>query len=129
MTEGAKSIAPGACSQPLNVDEFEEYARRYLPKNAYDYYASGANDNQSLRENKGAFKRLRIMPRVMRDVSTIDMSCTVLGKRIEFPICAAPTAMHKMAHKDGEEGTARACAQAKTCMILSSLSSTALEVH
>ena len=121
-------VVPGTCSDPLSIDEFEQYAETYLPKNAFDYYASGANDNQSLQENRSAFSRLRIMPRVMRDVSNIDMSTTILGEKIQLPICAAPTAMHKMAHPEGECGTAIACARAMTGMILSSLSSTALEV-
>ena len=53
------------------------------------------------------FYRLRLRPRVLRDVSTIDMSTTILGEKIDFPICVAPTAMQKMAHPDGEIATAK----------------------
>lgn len=53
--------------------------------------------------------RLKLCPRVLREVSNIDMSTTVLGEKIEFPICVAPTAMQKMAHYDGEIATAKGC--------------------
>ena len=51
--------------------------------------------------------RLRLRPRVLRDVSSIDMSTAVLGQKIDYPVCVAPTGMHKFAHPDGEIGTAR----------------------
>ena len=53
------------------------------------------------------FCRLRLRPHVLRDVSTIDMSTTILGEKIDFPICVAPTAMQKLAHPDGEIATAK----------------------
>ena len=51
--------------------------------------------------------RLRLRPRVLRDVSTIDTMTTVLGDKIEFPICVGPTAAQKMAHHDGEVATVK----------------------
>ena len=51
--------------------------------------------------------RLRLRPRIMRDVSKRDLSTTVLGNPIAFPVFIAPTALHCMAHKDGERGTAK----------------------
>lgn len=128
MPKQIEPVVPGACSKPLNIHEFEAYARTYLPKNAYDYYRSGANDMQTLKENEQAFSRLRIMPRMMRDMSNIDLSCSVLGHPVQSPIGVSPTAMHRMAHPEGELATARACAKAQNCMILSSLSSTSIEV-
>jgi isopentenyl diphosphate isomerase/L-lactate dehydrogenase-like FMN-dependent dehydrogenase len=122
-------IVPGSDGKPLNVLEYEEYAREYLPKNAYDYYASGADDMVSLRENRDAFKRLILRPRVMRDVSNMDTSTTLLGHRISSPVCVAPSAMHRMAHPDGEIGSTTAAAKADTCYILSTLSTTKLEVR
>lgn len=74
-----------------------------------------------------AFNRLRMRPRILRDVSKTDMSTTVLGQKIEFPICLAPTAMQQMAHPDGELATARATAKHGTIMTLSSWSTLALE--
>jgi (S)-2-hydroxy-acid oxidase len=55
----------------VNVAEYEAYAAAYLPRNAHGYYASGANDMITLRENRAAFSRLRIMPKILIDVSSI----------------------------------------------------------
>lgn len=92
----------GAGPAPLNVAEYERYAKEVLPKNAHDYYASGSNDMITLRENRDAFSRLRIIPRILVDVSNIDCGTTVLGEKVSSPICIAPTAMQQMAHPDGE---------------------------
>jgi len=81
----------------------------------------------TLRENRDAFDRLRLRPRVLRNVQTVDMSTTVLGTPVPFPICVAPTAMQCMAHEDGEKATARACDHHQTLMTLSSWSTTSLE--
>ena len=65
----------------------------------------------TLRENRAAFSRLRLMPRVLVDVSAIDVSTTILGDPVASPICVAPTAMQRMAHNDGEVATSRAAAR------------------
>ncbi|KAI9916663.1 hypothetical protein PsorP6_017903 [Peronosclerospora sorghi] len=120
-------IVPGSDSTPLNLLEYEEYAKAYLPKNAFDYYASGADDMVTLKENREAFKRLVLHPRVLRDVSHMNISTTLLGHRISSPICVAPSAMHRMAHPDGEIASTSAAAKADTCYILSTMSTTSLE--
>jgi len=117
----------GAGPTPLNVAEYEKYAKDNLPKNAHDYYASGANDMITLRENRDAFSRLRLIPRILVDVSSIDMQTTVLGEKVSSPICIAPTAMQQMAHPDGEKATSRAAHRHATLMTLSSWSTIALE--
>ncbi len=91
--------------------EFERYAKSVLPRNAHDYYASGSNDMITLRENREAFSRLRLMPRVLVDVSKINTETTILGVKVASPICVAPTAMQKMAHPDGELATSKASAR------------------
>lgn len=117
----------GAGPDPVNIREFEAYANKTLPKNAYDYYSSGANDMITLRENRAAFERLRLRPRILRDVEKCDISTSVLGIPVSSPICIAPTAMQRMAHDDGENATSRASAAHNTLMTLSSWSTTALE--
>ena len=112
---------------PVNVWEYEAFAKATLPKNAFDYYSSGANDMITLRENRAAFNRLRMRPRVLRDVSNVSMKTTILGDEVSFPILLAPTAMQQMAHPEGEKATARACAKHGTLMTLSSWSTIALE--
>ncbi|XP_064621883.1 2-Hydroxyacid oxidase 1-like [Lineus longissimus] len=109
------------------VDDFEKLAFKLLPKNALDYYRSGANHEQTLQDNTDAFKRLRIRPRMLVGVANRDPSTTILGQKIDFPICIAPTAMHRMAEPDGELATSRAAASMNTAMILSTLSTTSIE--
>ncbi|CAN4103054.1 unnamed protein product [Withania somnifera] len=84
-----------------NVMEYEEIAKKKLPKMVYDYYASGAEDQWTLAENRNAFSRILFRPRILIDVSKIDMTTTVLGFKISMPIMIAPTAMQKMAHPEG----------------------------
>lgn len=117
----------GAGPEPVNIREYEAYAKATLPKNAFDYYASGANDMITLRENRAAFERLRMRPRILRDVSEVDTATTILGEPVAYPICVAPTAMQRMANHEGELATARACARQNTLMTLSSWSTTSVE--
>jgi 4-hydroxymandelate oxidase len=114
-------------SEYLNLFELEAVAKAKLDEAAFGYYASGANDEISLRDNRAAFERIKLFYRVLVDVSTRDLSTTVLGHPVSMPVLIAPTAFHKMAHPDGEAATARAAGDAKTIMILSSLSNTDVE--
>ena len=65
----------------------------------------------TLRENREAFQRLRLLPKILVDVTKVDTHTTVLGERVSSPICIAPTAMQQMAHPDGERATSRAAAK------------------
>ncbi|KAJ8443254.1 hypothetical protein Cgig2_010149 [Carnegiea gigantea] len=110
-----------------NVTEYEAIAKQKLPKMVYDYYASGAEDQWTLAENRNAFSRILFRPRILIDVTNIDMTTTVLGFKISMPIMIAPTAMQKMAHPEGEYATARAASAAGTIMTLSSWSTSSVE--
>eukprot|EP00246_Nothoceros_aenigmaticus_P001472 TRINITY_DN1196_c0_g1_i3.p1 TRINITY_DN1196_c0_g1~~TRINITY_DN1196_c0_g1_i3.p1 ORF type:complete len:243 (+),score=35.17 TRINITY_DN1196_c0_g1_i3:184-912(+) len=111
----------------VNVTEYQELAKQKLPKMVYDYYASGAEDEWSLKENRSAFSRIRLRPRILIDVTKVDLATTVLGFKISMPIMVAPTAMQKMAHPEGELATARACSAAGTVMTLSSWATSSVE--
>ncbi|GMY34816.1 peroxisomal (S)-2-hydroxy-acid oxidase GLO4-like [Fagus crenata] len=113
--------------EPVNVNEFQELAREALPKMYYDFYAGGAEDQNTLKENVEALHRIMIRPRVLVDVSRIDMSTTVLGYKISAPILIAPTALHKLAHPEGEVATAKAAASCNTIMVLSFTSTCTVE--
>ena len=65
----------------LCIDDIEKYALKTLSKSVSDYYKSGANEEQTLRENRNAFSRLRIRPRFLCDVSNRDLSTTILGDK------------------------------------------------
>jgi len=113
--------------EPLNVDEFEAAARARLTEPVFDYYAGGAEDEVTVRENRAAFQRIALRYRVLVDVSERDTTSSILGTPLSFPVILAPTALHRMAHPDGEPATARAAASAGVLMTLSSISSTPME--
>ncbi|XXG66033.1 hypothetical protein AAC387_Pa05g3589 [Persea americana] len=110
-----------------NVMEYEAIAKEKLPKMVYEYYASGAEDQWTLQENRNAFSRILFRPRILIDVTKIDMTTTVLGFKISMPIMIAPTAMQKMAHPEGEYATARAASAAGTIMTLSTWATSSVE--
>lgn len=111
----------------VRLEDFEAIARGYLPDAAYDYFAGGACDETTLRDNVEAFGRLRLLGRVLRDVSERTLATEVLGTRVAMPVMIAPVAMQKLAHEDGELATARAAAAAGIVMIASGLATTSLE--
>jgi isopentenyl diphosphate isomerase/L-lactate dehydrogenase-like FMN-dependent dehydrogenase len=107
--------------EPLNVADYERLAEDALDPGAFGYFAGGAGDERVLRENVAAFARLRLRPRVLVDVAETTTATTVLGTPVSMPLLVAPTAIQRMAHPDGEPGTARAAAAAGTIMCLSTL--------
>lgn len=109
------------------LEDFEEIARQYLPAASYDYFAGGSCDEVTLRDNREAFNRVRLLGRVLRDVSGRTLATTVLGQPIAMPVMLAPVAMQRLAHDDGELATARAAAAAGTLMIVSTLATTSIE--
>jgi len=111
----------------VNVFDFEAAARGRLSEMAYSYYASGAWDELTLRENHQAYERITLRYRVLVDVSNRDLSTIVLGEQISMPIMIAPVALQKMAHPDGELATVRAAGAARTIMILSTISTSSIE--
>ncbi|WP_410622037.1 alpha-hydroxy acid oxidase [Amycolatopsis sp. cmx-8-4] len=109
------------------IAEFEAVARQRLEPAHYDYYAGGAQDEITLAENETAFRKLKLLPRVLRGSDKRDLSIELLGSQASIPILIAPTAFHRLAHADGELATARAAALAGTIMIVSMASTTAIE--
>jgi isopentenyl diphosphate isomerase/L-lactate dehydrogenase-like FMN-dependent dehydrogenase len=124
--EGQASEEPSLTTS-LTVDDLEAIAREKLPQMVFDYYAGGAADEWTLEENRRAFRRWAFRPRVLVDVSHVDLTTTVLGQPVPFPILLAPTAFQCMAHPDGELATGRAAASMDALMILSTISTTSLE--
>lgn len=110
----------------INLFDYEREAERRIPPSHWGYIAGGANDEVTLGANRAAFDRLRIRYRTMVDVSTRDLCTTVLGTPVSMPLLVAPTAMQKLAHADGECGTARAARAAGTLMITSTTATTGL---
>jgi 4-hydroxymandelate oxidase len=104
---------------PVNVWDYERLAEEKLDANAHAYFAGGAGDEVTLRDNLAAFERRKLRPRVLVDVTSVSTATTVLGTDVTLPILIAPLAVQRMAHPDGELATARAAAAAGTIMCLS----------
>jgi isopentenyl diphosphate isomerase/L-lactate dehydrogenase-like FMN-dependent dehydrogenase len=104
---------------PVNVWDYERLAEEKLDANAHAYFAGGAGDEITLRDNLAAFERRKLRPRVLVDVRSVSTATTVLGTDVALPVLIAPLAVQRMAHPDGEIATARAAAAAGTIMCLS----------
>jgi 4-hydroxymandelate oxidase len=111
----------------LTVDDYEPLARERLPPDVYDYYAGGAGDEWTLRENRAAFERWLIRPRMLTAAFPPDPSTELLGASIEAPILVAPWAYQRLAHPEGEVATARAASRAGTIMVVSTTAQDILE--
>jgi 4-hydroxymandelate oxidase len=109
---------------PPTISDFERRAAEVLPPGPHGYFAGGACDEITLRDNVAAWQRLALRPRVMVDCTHRDPSTTVLGRRHAHPLIVAPTAFHALATPDGEAATARAAAATNTPFCLSTLSTT-----
>lgn len=113
--------------QPINLFEFEDFAKKRLPKEEYDYIAGGATDEISVDRNRRAYASWAFRPRVLRDVSALDLSTTVLGTKLNLPVLIAPCGGHKRAHSEGELATYRAAAACGTVLAVSANSNTSFE--
>lgn len=107
--------------------EFEALARDRLTPEAYAYYAGGSFDEQTLRENEAAFARRALRPRILVDVSRVDLSTTMLGTPVAAPFGLAPVALLGLAHPEGEVVAARAAAKAHLIYCLSTFASRSIE--
>jgi 4-hydroxymandelate oxidase len=112
---------------PINLFDYEALARKSLDPASWDYYEGGSDDEITLRANRSSFERIRLRPRVLRDVRNIDVHRTVQGMSVRMPILVAPMAYHCLAHPEGECITAQATRNAGTLMIASTFASRTLE--
>ena len=112
---------------PINLFEFEDVARGRLPKEEYDYIAGGATDEISVDRNRRAYASWALRPRVLRDVSALDLSTTVLGMKVNLPVLIAPCGAHKRAHPEGELATYRAATACGSALAVSANASASFE--
>jgi 4-hydroxymandelate oxidase len=114
----------------VDITELEQRARGLLTPEVYDYYAGGSGSEQTLRASVSAWQQHWLMPRVLRDVSTVDTSVRLPGlpeTAAATPIAVAPTGFQGLAHSEGEVATARGAARAGALMVLSTRSSAKIE--
>jgi 4-hydroxymandelate oxidase len=114
-------------AKPINLFEYQTLAKQQLSQMAWDYYASGAWDEITLRDNRAAFERYKLYPRMLVDVSQRNLSTTLLGQSLPLPILIAPMAFQCLAHPEGEIATAKAAAKLGSVMVLSTLATTSME--
>lgn len=113
--------------EPLNLFEYEALAQERMDPASWDFYAGGSDDEVTLRANQTDFARIRLRPRMLVDVTQYDISTSVLGQPVQMPILVAPTALHCLAHPEGECATARGVGAAGTVMIVSTDATRSLE--
>ena len=113
--------------EAINVFDFEPVARQNVPPAHFGYMASGIDDEVTLRANREGFLKFQLRPRRLVDVEKVDMSTEILGTRYPTPIVIAPVGGHRMFHPDGELAVARAAKAGGHLMILSTVTTTAVE--
>jgi isopentenyl diphosphate isomerase/L-lactate dehydrogenase-like FMN-dependent dehydrogenase len=108
----------------INVADAEREGLEKLEQGPRDYFAGGAGDEVTLRENVEAWGRWRLRPRVLNDVHEVTTAAEVLGKPVALPVLVAPVAYQRLAHPEAERGMAAGAAEAGTVICLSTLSTT-----
>lgn len=116
-----------SAGEALNLFDFETLARQRLPHMAYEFIASGAADENTLRWNREAYDKIQLHPQVLVDVSRLDTSVTLFDRRLAFPILLAPTAFHRAIHPEGEVATARGAGAASAAYVVSTATNTTIE--
>jgi L-lactate dehydrogenase (cytochrome) len=114
-------------ARAADIADLRNLAQRRLPRGVFDYIDGGAEDEITLNANSQAFRRIEFRPRVLRDVSAVDPSTTLLGRPLPIPLVLAPTGFPRSVHPDGELAAARAAARAHLPYTLSTLSTCSIE--
>jgi len=110
-----------------NFEDFRKLAKKKLPSPIFHYIDGGADDEVTLNRNTSSFDDYDLVPSVLNDVSNIDMSTTVLGEKIDFPLFPAATAMHRLYHHQGERASAKAAEKMGTIFGTSTMGTVSVE--
>src|SRR5215213_7189743 len=113
---------------PLNLHEYEAAARDLLSPMTLGFISGGSCDEVTLRANRGAFDRWRLLPRVLRGLREVSTATTVLGQDVVLPVLIAPSGMHRLVHDEGELATVRAAQGAGTIYTLSTAATVPMEI-
>jgi L-lactate dehydrogenase (cytochrome) len=114
-------------AKAYTVRDLREIALKRMPRAVFDYVEGGADEEISIQRSLAAFRRVEFHPAVLRDVSTVDTSTTILGRPAAFPLALAPTGFTRMMHHEGEPAVARAAARAGVPYALSTMGNTSIE--
>ena len=110
-----------------NVGDFRRLARRRLPAPVFHYIDGAADDELTCRRNTEAFETCDLVPNVLAGVERVDISTTVMGRKISMPLMLSPTALQRLFHWQGERAVARAAEKAGTWFGISSLATVGIE--
>lgn len=111
----------------LNIEDYRQEARRWLPRFIFDYLDGGAEDEIALKENRSAFQAIKMTPRLLNDVSVRDQSVDWFGQRLPMPIIIAPTGLNGLYRRDGDILLARAASRLGIPFALSTASNNSIE--
>ena len=114
-------------AKSATVEDLRRIAKKRLPRGVFDYIDGGAEDELTMAANSAAYRRLTFSPRVLRDVSQVDISSSLLGRKVDCPLVLAPTGFTRIAHPEGELAVARAAKRAGLPYALSTLGTRSIE--
>jgi lactate 2-monooxygenase len=121
---GARGVLPRV---PVSFDRLERAARKAMTPEGYAYVAGGAGTEETIRANRAAFEGVRIVPRMLCDVSTRDTTVELFGTSVPSPFVLSPIGVLEMAHRDADVAVARAAAAEGIPMIFSNQASRPME--
>src|SRR5436305_1788846 len=110
-----------------SIEDLRQRAKKRLPRAVFDFMDGGAEDESTLRDNCAAFKRIRLVPHVLNDVSSVDTTTQLLGKPSAMPLAIAPTGTVGFGWRGGDVALARAAAAAGIPYTLSTAANTSIE--
>lgn len=121
------NLAERTLSRAASIDDLRRIAKRRLPGGIFDYYDGAALDEVTLHRNSASFNDIEYRPRVLRDVSDIDLSTSLFGHNMAMPVMLSPTGFGRIAHSQGELAVARAARDAGLDYSLSTLATRSIE--
>lgn len=121
------SLRKRRLARSATIEDLRQIARRRLPGGVFDYIDGGAEDELTMAANSAAYRKLTFSPRVLRNVSQVDISSTLLGRQLAYPMVLAPTGFTRIAHPDGELAVARAAKRVGLPYALSTLGTRSIE--
>jgi 4-hydroxymandelate oxidase len=111
----------------ITLDDFEYEATNFTSHTTYEYVIGGAGADLTVRANRTAFERIRLNPRVLIDVSSVDTRLKIFGREHEFPILLAPTGYHKLLHADAELETIKGANEGAATLVAAAFANVTVE--
>lgn len=122
-----ETYQPSRLSRCYSIGDLRSLAKKKVPGVIFDYIERGAEDEVTMRRNRQVFERYSLVPRVLRDVATVDLTTEIQGRKANMPLMMAPTGLTALFHHQGEPAVARAAHQYGVPYCLSTVSTTSVE--